>query len=100
MSPASRDPSACSPDFINNAATLTIGFASDTVNLNYTGTEVVGGLIVAGSAVGPGTYSSSDFSELLGTGTITVVPEPATIAMMILGAGLLAGAQRFRRKLQ
>ena len=35
-----------------------------------------------------------------GTGTITVVPEPATLAMMGLGAGLLLGVQRFRRKLR
>jgi hypothetical protein len=30
----------------------------------------------------------------------TVVPEPATMAMMALGAGLLVGVQRFRRKLR
>jgi hypothetical protein len=29
---------------------------------------------------------------------ITAVPEPTTIAMMVLGASMLAGAQRFRRK--
>ena len=34
------------------------------------------------------------------TGTITVVPEPTTMAMMALGAGLLVGMQRFRRKLR
>jgi len=37
---------------------------------------------------------------LMGTGTITVVPEPTTVAMMALGAGLLVGVQRFRRKLR
>jgi len=88
------------PDFINNAATLTVGFNTDVVNLNYSGTEVVGGLIVEGNAVAPGVYGSGDFAEFIGTGTITVVPEPTTVAMMVLGAGLLAGAQRFRRKLR
>jgi hypothetical protein len=88
------------PDFINDAATLTIGFNTDIVNMNYSGTEVVGGLIIEGSAVGPGTYGAGAFPELFGSGTITVVPEPATIGMVLLGAGLLAGAQRFRRKLR
>ena len=31
---------------------------------------------------------------------IAAVPEPTTVAMMVLGAGLLTGAQRFRRKLR
>ena len=86
------------PNFIADTASLTIGFASDVVNLNYTGTEVVGGLIVLGVSQAPGTYSSADFAEFAGAGTITVVPEPTTVAMMVLGAGLLVGAQRFRRK--
>src|SRR6266404_1019073 len=86
------------PDFISNAATLTIGFTSDSVNLNYTGTEVVGGLIIAGSPIAAGTYSSADFAEFAGTGTITVVPEPTTWGMLVLGGGLLTAVRRFRRK--
>jgi hypothetical protein len=31
---------------------------------------------------------------------INVVPEPTTLAMVALGAGLLVGLQRFRRKLR
>ena len=88
------------PNFIADTATLTIGFSTDTVNLNYTGTEVVGGLMVEGSTIGPGTYGSGDFAEFMGTGTITVVPEPTTMAMMALGGSLLVGVQRFRRKLR
>jgi len=89
------------PNFIADTATLTIGFNTDTVNLNYTGTEVVGGLIIEGSPVAPGTYGAGgDFPELMGTGTITVVPEPTTLAMMALGASMLVGVQRFRRKLR
>src|SRR5207237_5788327 len=69
------------PNFIADTATVTIGFNTDTVNLNYTGTEVVGGLIIEGSPVAPGTYGAGgDFPELMGTGTITVVPEPTTLA--------------------
>ena len=89
------------PNFIADTATLTIGFNTDTVNLNYTGTEVVGGLIIEGSPVAPGTYGAGgNFPELMGTGTITVVPEPTTLAMMALGASMLVGVQRFRRKLR
>jgi hypothetical protein len=36
----------------------------------------------------------------MGSGSITVVPEPTTMAMMALGAGLLVSVQRFRRKLR
>jgi len=32
--------------------------------------------------------------------TIVAVPEPATLAVLALGAGLFVGAQRFRRKLR
>ena len=30
--------------------------------------------------------------------TVTAVPEPATWGMLVLGAGLLTGVRRFRRK--
>jgi hypothetical protein len=33
-------------------------------------------------------------------GTIVAVPQPTTLAMMALGAGLLVGLERFRRKLR
>jgi hypothetical protein len=33
-------------------------------------------------------------------GTIVAVPQPTTLAMMALGAGLLVGVERFRRKLR
>jgi autotransporter-associated beta strand protein len=52
-------------------------------------------------AIGLNTYQA-DYQG--GTGndlTLTVVvPEPTTMAMMALGAGLLVGVQRFRRKLR
>jgi hypothetical protein len=49
------------------------------------------------------TVAIDNFSLVTGQGMIqpiAAVPEPATIGMMVLGAGLLAGAQRFRRKLR
>jgi PEP-CTERM motif len=74
-----------------------------TINLNLTGSDTVAALIVDGVAQGPGTYGAGFInpnSALVGMGTITAVPEPATMAMMALGAGLLVGMQRFRRKLR
>ncbi len=41
-------------------------------------------------------YVGGDGNDLV----LTVVPEPATMAMMALGGGLLVGVQRFRRKLR
>jgi len=89
--------SGATNNYINDSATLTIALNA-TVNLNYTGTDVVAGLIVNGVSQAPGIYGSSNFSEFMGTGTITVVPEPTTLAMMALGAGLLVGVQRFRHQ--
>jgi autotransporter-associated beta strand protein len=88
------------PNFIADFGTLTIGFNTDVVNLNYTGTEVVAGLIVNGVSQAAGTYGSADFAQFMGMGTITVMPEPTTIALMALGTGLLVGVQRFRSKLR
>jgi hypothetical protein len=77
-------------------------------NLNYAlgQTDVVGGLVLGGVAqTTPGTYGSSASGALFqsdtffaGTGTLTLIPEPSTWAMTIMGAGLLMSVQRFRRK--
>jgi fibronectin-binding autotransporter adhesin len=40
-------------------------------------------------------YEGGDGNDLVFT---TVVPEPTTVGMVLLGAGLLAGVQRFRRR--
>lgn len=86
------------PNYIADSANLSIALDS-TVNLNYSGTEVVNGFSVNGVDQAPGTYGSADFSELAGNGTITVlVPEPTTVGMMLLGGGLLTALRRFRRK--
>jgi fibronectin-binding autotransporter adhesin len=91
-----------SNDYINDAATLSY-VSTDIINLNYTGTDTVFGLTVDSVAQGPGVYGATGINPdgvFTGTGTITVVPEPTTVAMMALGAGLLVGVQRFRRKLR
>jgi fibronectin-binding autotransporter adhesin len=83
------------------ASTATLSYVNmDIINLNYSGSDTVIGLTVDGVSEGPGTYGAGAINPdgvFTGTGTITVVPEPTTVAMMALGAGLLLGVQRFRR---
>jgi hypothetical protein len=79
--------------------------ASDTGFLTYTGGTVqitsdpfaFSGVNLAANEVAMfGNNSGASFS--LQSITVTVVPEPSTWAMITVGAGLLAGVQRFRRK--
>jgi autotransporter-associated beta strand protein len=75
-------------------------------NLNFVGTDTISGLVLGGVAQAAlGTYGSSAsgatfvFNNFFsGTGTLTLIPEPSTWAMTIVGAGLLLSVQRFRRK--
>jgi hypothetical protein len=90
------------PTQIASSATL-FYVATDTINLNYSGTDTIAGLTVDNVAQAPGVYGAGFLNPdnaFFGTGTITVVPEPTTVAMMALGASLLVGMQRFRRKLR
>ena len=86
------------------ASTATLFYVNtDTINLNYIGTDTIAGLTVDGVSQGAGVYGAGFLNPdgaFFGSGTITVVPEPTTVAMMALGAGLLVGVQRFRRKLR
>ena len=84
-------------DYIADNVDLSIVTGS-TVNLNFTGTDVVGSLTVDGVVQTPGVYGAGSFAELLGTGTLTVIPEPATYAILFVGAGCYSGLQRLRRK--
>lgn len=93
-----------SNNYIADTANLSIGFTDDIVNLNFTGTDTINALTVAGVPQSPGVYGSSTsgapnvLPELFGTGTFTVlnaVPEPATY--MLMGLGFLVCAQQFRR---
>jgi fibronectin-binding autotransporter adhesin len=87
-------------NYIADTANLSI-VSGVTVNLNFTGTDTIAGLLFNGSALAPGIYGSStsgapnQLAEFAGTGTFTVVPEPATY--VLFGVGLLMCAQRFRR---
>lgn len=91
--------------YISNNATLSMVTGS-TANLNFIGTNIISGLVLAGAAQSDlGTYGSTASGAMhtfdsffLGTGTLTLIPEPSTWAMTIMGAGLLLGVQRFRRK--
>ncbi|MEY2485787.1 MAG: fibronectin-binding autotransporter adhesin [Verrucomicrobiota bacterium] len=85
-------------NYIADSANLSL-ITGNTVNLNFTGTpDTIAQLIVNGSSAAAGTYGAGDFPELFGTGQLTVlgIPEPAT--WMLMGVGLLLGAQRLRRK--
>jgi autotransporter-associated beta strand protein len=72
---------------------------TDTINLEYTGTDVVAALIVDGVSLGFGTYgagATNPDGAFTGTGFIAIIPEPAISTL--LGLGLLLGVQRLRRK--
>ncbi len=93
-------------DYISDNATLSI-VSGAAANLNFTGSDSVSGLVLGGVAqtdVGAtygftGSGATHEFADFfLGAGTLTLIPEPSTWAMTIMGAGLLLGVQRFRRK--
>jgi autotransporter-associated beta strand protein len=82
-----------------------------SLSLNFAGIEIIGGLSIAGTNIGPGSYSLAQLQSLAtGTGVTFVgdsssvlqvapVPEPSTIALVLaaLGAGAawrLRGAGR------
>lgn len=92
---------------IGDAQVLAL-LAGSTLSLNFSGTEIIGGLSIAGTNIGPGSYSIAQLQALAtGTGVtflgdsssvlqVSPVPEPSTIALVLaaLGAG---AAWRFRR---
>jgi autotransporter-associated beta strand protein len=94
-------------NYISDNATLSLANGAQA-NLNYAlgGTDVVGGLVLGGAAqLAPGTYGSAASGAMFqfdafftGTGTLTLIPEPSTWVMTIMGAGLLMSVQRFRRR--
>jgi fibronectin-binding autotransporter adhesin len=85
-------------NYIADGATLSY-VTTDTINLEYTGTDAVATLIVNGVAQAPGLYGAGGINPnnaFTGTGFILVLPEPST--WMLIGAGALVLAQRLRRK--
>jgi fibronectin-binding autotransporter adhesin len=88
------------------ADTANLSFVSgDTINLNFTGIETIGALIVDNVSQPLGLYSASGTNpdgDLFGTGMLMVtaiaVPERSTWSMLVMGAALLVGVQRWRRR--
>jgi Passenger-associated-transport-repeat/PEP-CTERM motif len=77
-----------------------------TAKLNFTGaSDLVGGIVLNGfNETTPGTYGSTTSGAMFesvffsGTGTLLLVPEPATWTLMGLGVAMLAVMMRFRRR--
>lgn len=88
------------------ADTANLSFVNgDTINLNFTGTDTIGALVVDGISQPLGLYSASGTNpdgDLFGTGLLLVtaiaVPERSTWSMLVMGAALLLGVQRWRRR--
>ena len=81
------------------ADTATVAFSAlraNAINLNYLGSDVVGGISLDGGTtfLGAGDYSATTLNTLYGSnaftgnGSLTVVPEPSQTTM-IAGAALL-----------
>ena len=65
-----------------------------TLDLNFSGTDTIHGLIVAGVPKPPGVYSSGNSPFITGTGTLTVTNGPATdYENWITSTGLTGGPQ-------
>ena len=90
--------SATVSDFINDFAILDLD-STTTVNLNFTGSDTVAGLILNGVAQGTGTYNDANTDGYFtGGGSINVVlvPEPASLSVGVI-AGALVLSRRRRR---
>jgi autotransporter-associated beta strand protein len=87
-------------NYIADTATLSLFNNTDKLNLNFTGTDKVGGLIINGVAQAPGIYNSANLSSIItGNGAINVVsavPEPQTFALIALGSLTLFALPRKR----
>lgn len=71
--------------FFDELSTISLS-AGAFLDLNFIGTNQVYGLIVDGVSQDVGIYSSGNTSYLLGDGSLNVIPEPTTFALL---AGLL-----------
>jgi autotransporter-associated beta strand protein len=74
-------------NYIGDGANLSL-VSGAKVDLNFTGGgDVVNGLVLGGVVQANGTYDASNTSAYFtGTGSIIVVPEPSSIALLAIGA--------------
>jgi autotransporter-associated beta strand protein len=91
-----------SNNYIHDLAKLVLG-GSSALSLDFTGADTVAGLSLNGGTtwLSAGTYSAAALSgqgggTYTGTGMITVIPEPATIGMLGLGALITVMIRRMR----
>ncbi len=97
-------------NYINDSRGLSLD-ATSIANLNYTGTDIIGALTLAGvsepagvyGAIGNITVAPANQSALFGTynsgagvdvGTVTVTPEPASMFLLGIGGGALVLRRR------
>jgi hypothetical protein len=91
---------------IGDSANLSFSLLTTSINLNFTGIEVLGAVFNGqGTAIAIGTYTAAQLNSTLGTnvftGTgslqVTAVPEPSTVALVIVGLGGTLFLARRRR---
>ena len=76
--------------YMNDLAMLVLENNS-VLNLDFTGNDIVGGIIIDGVNIGPGTFTSSQLEALglgtvSGTGGLTVIPKSPPSVLLLFGA--------------
>gem|GEM_PF-3318594 len=89
---------------LDDLSALVLG-SSSGLQLNFAGVDTVGSISLDGgiSTLGAGTWTSADLRNLgltgaTGVGSLTVIPEPATIGMLGLGALVTLLLRRMRTR--
>jgi len=86
---------------LDDSATLTFNLTS-TINLNYAGTMSIADLGLNATFIDAGTYTATDLNDFFGgsnfagIGSITVVPEPQSLALIATGIFSLTIMRRRR----
>jgi autotransporter-associated beta strand protein len=88
--------------YMNDLAMLILG-TNSILNLNFAGIDTVGGIMIDGTNVVAGTYNSAQLDAMglgtvSGTGSLTVIPEPATFLLFGVGGMGVWLIRRNRRK--